>query len=71
MAQELRDLAARTKQAERVERERQAKQLAEITAYLHNIGHLTGVQAPQFTPPPQVFASPVSLKANCFDSCFQ
>ena len=77
MAQELRDLAARTeqaereRQAERAERERQAKQLAEITAYLHNIGHLTGVQAPQFTPPPQVFASPVSLKANCFDSCFQ
>ena len=40
MAQELRDLAARTKQAEqkrqaeRAERERQAKQLAEITTFL-------------------------------------
>ena len=40
MAQELRDLAARTEQAEwerqdeRAERERQAKQLAEITTFL-------------------------------------
>ena len=37
MAQELRDLAARTEQAERErqdERERQAKQLAEITTFL-------------------------------------
>ncbi|OQU78978.1 hypothetical protein SORBI_3008G081150 [Sorghum bicolor] len=52
--------AERERQAERAERERQAKQLAEIMAYLHNIGHLTGVQAPQFTPPPQVFASPLT-----------
>ena len=34
MVQELRDLAARTEQAERAERERQAKQLAEITTFL-------------------------------------
>jgi hypothetical protein len=40
MAQELRDLVARTEQAERereaerAERERQAKQLVEITAFL-------------------------------------
>ena len=44
MAQELRDLAARTEQAERerqderAERERQAKQLAEIMTFLKNFG---------------------------------
>ena len=65
MAQELRDLAARTEQAER---ERQAKQLAEITTLLQNFGQMHGVAMPQFAPPsPPVIASPVSMKPNCFD----
>ena len=65
MAQELRDLAARTEQAER---ERQAKQLAEITTFLQNFGQMHGVAVPQFAPPsPPVIASPVSMKPNCFD----
>ena len=65
MAQELRDLAARTEQAER---ERQAKQLAEITTFLQNIGQMHGVAMPQFAPPmPLVIASPASMKPNCFD----
>jgi hypothetical protein len=44
MAQELRDLVARTEPAERereaewAERERQAKQLAETTTFLQNFG---------------------------------
>ena len=74
MAQELRDLAARTeqaereRQAERAERERQAKQLAEITTFLQNFGQMHGVAVPQFAPPlPPVIASPVSMKPNCFD----
>ena len=72
--QELRDLAARTeqaereRQAERAERERQAKQLAEITTFLQNIGQMHGVAMPQFAPPmPLVIASPASMKPNCFD----
>jgi len=65
MAQELRDLAARTEQAER---ERQAKQLAEFTTFLQNFGQMHGVAVPQFAPPlPPVIASPVSMKPNCFD----
>jgi len=74
MAQELRDLAARTKQAEqkrqaeRAERERQAKQLAEITTFLQNFGQMHGVAVPQFALPLlPVIASPVSMKPNCFD----
>ena len=68
MAQELRDLAARTKQAERAERERQDKQLAEITTFLQNFGQMHGVVVPQFAPPlPPVITSPVSMKPNCFD----
>jgi hypothetical protein len=73
MAQELRDLVARTEQAkwereaERAERERQAKQLAEITTFLQNFGQVNGVPVPQFAPPPPVLASPVSMKPNCFD----
>ena len=52
MAQELRDLAVRTEQAERerqderTERERQAKQLAEITIFLQNFGQMHGVAMP-------------------------
>ena len=65
MAQELRDLAARTEQAER---ERQAKQLAEITTFLQNFGQMHGIAVPQFAPPlPPVITSPVSMKPNCFD----
>jgi len=65
MAQELRDLAARTEQAER---ERQAKQLAEITTFLQNFGQMHGVAVPQFAPPLLlVITSPVSMKPNCFD----
>jgi septal ring factor EnvC (AmiA/AmiB activator) len=73
MAQELRDLVARTEQAERereaerAERERQAKQLAEITAFLQHFGQVNGVPVPQFAPPPPVLSSPVSMKPNCFD----
>ena len=74
MAQELRDLAARTEQAERerqaeqAKRERQAKQLAEITTFLQNFGQMYGVAMPQFAPPsPPVIASPVSMKPNCLD----
>ena len=74
MAQELRDLAARTKvaererQAERAERERQAKQLAEITMFLHKFGQVNGVPVPMFAPaPPPVVASPVSMNPYCFD----
>jgi hypothetical protein len=73
MAQELQDLVARTEQAERereaerAERERQAKQLAEITTFLQNFGQVNGVPVPQFTPPPPVLASLVSMKPNCFD----
>ncbi|XP_066316740.1 uncharacterized protein [Miscanthus floridulus] len=65
MARELRDLAARTEQVERerqderAERERQAKQLAEITTFLQNFGQMHGVAVPQFGPPsPPVRASP-------------
>jgi hypothetical protein len=47
MAQELRDLVARTEEAERAEWERQAKQLAEITAFLQNFGQVNGVLVPQ------------------------
>ena len=70
---ELRDLAARTEQAERereaerAERERQAKQLAEITAFLQSFGQVNGVAVPQFVPPPLLLVSPVSMKTNCFD----
>ena len=71
MAQELRDLAARTEQAERErqdERERQAKQLAEITTFLQNFGQMHGVAVPQFAPLlPPVIARPVSMKPNWFD----
>ena len=65
MAQELRDLAARTEQAER---ERQAKQLEEIMTFLQNFGQMHGVAVPQFAPPLlPVIASPVSMKPNYFD----
>ena len=65
MVQELRDLAARTEQAER---ERQAKQLEEIMTFLQNFGQMHGVAVPQFAPPLlPVIASPVSMKPNCFD----
>ena len=65
MAQELRDLTARTEQAER---ERQAKQLAEIMTFLQNFGQMHGIAVPQFAPPlSPVITSPVSMKPNCFD----
>jgi hypothetical protein len=65
MAQELRELVARHEEAER---ERQAKQLAEITMFLQNFGQVNGVPVPQFAPPPPLgVASPVSMKPNCFD----
>jgi hypothetical protein len=73
MAQELWNQAARTEQAEReweakrAERERQAKQQAEITAFLQNFGQVNGVPVPQFALPPPVLASLVSMKPNCFD----
>ena len=68
MAQELWDLAARTEQDERAERERQAKQLAEITTFLQNFGQMHSVAVPRFAPPlPPVITSPVSMKPNCFD----
>ena len=74
MAQELRDLAARTEQAERerqakrAEWERQAKQLAEIMTFLQNFGQMHGIAVPQFAPPlSPVITSPVSMKPNCFD----
>jgi hypothetical protein len=73
MAQELRELAARTeqakreRQAERAERERQAKQLVDITMFLQNFGQVNGVPVPQFAPPPPVVASPMSMKPNCFN----
>jgi Skp family chaperone for outer membrane proteins len=74
MAQELRDLAARTEVAERerqvkrAERERQAKLLAEITAFLQHFGQVNGVPVLMFAPvPPPVIASPVSMNPYCFD----
>ena len=74
MAQELRDLAARTevakreRQAERAERERQAKQLAEITMFLQNFGQVNGVPVSMFAPAlPPVVASLVSMNPYCFD----
>ena len=71
MAQELRDLAARTEVAEQerqAERERQAKQLAEITMFLQNFGQVNGVPMPIFAPaPPPVVSRPVSMNPYCFD----
>jgi hypothetical protein len=73
MAQELRDLAARTevaeweRQEERAERERQAKQLAEITAFLQHFGQVNGVPLSMFAPaPPPITASLVSMNPYCF-----
>jgi 16S rRNA A1518/A1519 N6-dimethyltransferase RsmA/KsgA/DIM1 with predicted DNA glycosylase/AP lyase activity len=79
MAQQLQELEARTAaengrlalqlQAEQAERERLAKQMADLTTFLQSVGQSTGVAVPPtlFAPPPPVLASPVSMKPNCFD----
>jgi 16S rRNA A1518/A1519 N6-dimethyltransferase RsmA/KsgA/DIM1 with predicted DNA glycosylase/AP lyase activity len=76
MAQQLQELEARTAmENERLalqlqsERERLAKQMADLTTFLQAVGQSTGVAVPPtlFAPPPPVLASPVSMKPNCFD----
>jgi hypothetical protein len=54
-------VAEQERQAERAKRERQAKQLAEITAFLQYFGQVNGVPVLMFAP------APLPVTASCFD----